>query len=149
MNPNKKVLNLRGEEMPKSLPTQKELDALPKKKIVIKDGKGNQIEKEVPDQSKLERETIGNIILNCLSNYLINDRKEGFYVNMIAQSIIGAKGEIELKDKLQKFLIEVLDEMIMRKDITKDEKGKEVESVKGLYAGWSVSQVLQELGIKE
>ena len=137
MNPDKKIKNLRGEEVPMSLPTQKEIDKLPKDK----DNK--------PDFSKLERETVGNIILNCLMHYVVRDKKEGFYINLIAQSILAKDKKAELKDKLKKFLIEVLDEMTHRREIEKNEKGEKKEIEKGLYAAWSISQVKQELGIKE
>ena len=137
MNPDKKIKNLRGEEVPMSLPTQTEIDKLPKDK----DNK--------PDFSKLERETVGNIILNCLTHYIVRDRKEGSYINSIAQSILAKDKKAELKDKLKKFLIEVLDEMTHRREIEKNEKGEKKEIEKGLYAAWSISQVKQELGIKE
>jgi len=137
MNPNKKILNLRGEEIPKSFPTQKELDKLPKNKL------------GQPDLSKLERETVGNVILNCLANYIVKDKKEGFYINLIAQSILSGEKNIRFKDKIKKFLIEVLDEMTLRREIEKDEKGKKVEKTKGLYAAWAIAQVKQELGVKE
>jgi len=127
-NPNKKILNLRGEEMPKSFPTQAEIDKLPKK-----NGQ--------PDLSKLERETVGNIILNCLANYVVKDRKEGFYINLIAQSILSGDEKVELKDKLKNFLIDVLDEMTLRRE--KDENGKEMQ--KGLYASWAIWQVKEEI----
>ena len=137
MNPDKKIKNLRGEEIPMSLPTQKEIDRLPKDK----DNK--------PDFSKLERETVGNIILNCLTHYIVRDRKEGSYINSIAQSILAKDKKAELKDKLKKLLIEILDEMTHRREIEKNEKGEKKEIEKGLYAAWSISQVKQELGIKE
>jgi len=133
MNPNKKILNLRGEEMPKSFPTQAELDKLPK------DKNGQ------PDLSKLEKETVGNIILNCLANYVVKDRKEGFYINSIAQAILSGDEKIELKDKLKKFLIEVLDEMTFRREKNKDGK----EEQKGLYAAWAIWQVKEEILGKE
>ena len=137
MNFDKKIKNLRGEEVPMSLPTQTEIDNLPKDKD------------NNPDFSKLERETVGNIILNCLTHYIVRDRKEGLYINLIAQSILAKDKKAELKDKLKKFLIEVLDEMTHRREIEKNEKGEKKEIEKGLYAAWSISQVKQELGIKE
>ena len=157
-NPNKKILNLRGEEIPKSFPTQKEIDKLPKDKL-------NQ-----PDLNKLEKETIGNIILNCLVNYIVRDRKEGFYINLIAQSIIASEGgiqtypdgteskvpkskNIEFKEKIKKFLVEVLDEMTFRREMEEVEEEKEgkkeikkKEVTKGIYAGWAIAQILNELG---
>lgn len=132
-NPNKKIKNLRGEEMPKSFPTQRELDKLPK------DKNGQ------PDLSKLERETIGNIILNCLANYIVKDRKEGFYINLIANKLLSKDDKIELDDEVKKFLIDVLDEMTLRRE--KDENGKEIQ--KGLYASWAIWQVKEEILSKE
>jgi len=138
MNPNRKILSLRGETMPKSFPTQKELNKLPK----LKTGQ--------PDLTKLERETVGNIILNCLANYVVKDRKEGFYINLIAQSILSGNKKIEFKDKIKRFLIDVLDEMTLRREIVKDKDGKKKEEQKGLYAAWAIAQVKEEvLGKKE
>lgn len=139
---NKKVLNLRGEEIPKTFPTQKELDKLPR----VKDRDGKDTDR--PNTDKLEKETIGNIIINCLASYIIQDKKEGFYINLIAQSIIDAKGKIELKDKLKKFLIEVLDEMTLRREKVKGKDNKDEEKTKGIYAGWAICKCKEELGIK-
>ena len=163
-NPNQKILNLRGEEIPKSFPTQKEIDKLPKDKL-------NQ-----PDLNKLEKETIGNIILNCLANYIVKDKKEGFYINLIAQSIlsigveiekeedregniVGTKirkvsnKKIEFKEKIKKFLVELLDEQTLRREKTKvkNEKGveEEKEEVKGLYQAWVIALIKNEFLSKD
>jgi len=130
VNPTKTIKNLKGEEYPKSFPSSKELEAIKN------------------DTSKLERETIGNVILNCLTNYVVQDRKEGFYINLIAQSLLSNNEKIEFKDKIQKFLIDVLNEQTLIRKKVKDEKGEEKEEIKGLYQGWVISQVLQELGVK-
>jgi len=143
-NPDKKILNLRGEEISKSFPTQKEIDKLPKDKL-------NQ-----PDLNKLEKETIGNIILNCLANYIVKDKKEGFYINLIAQSLLAGNKKIEFKEKIKKFLVEVLDDMTFRREMEEVEEEKEgkkemkkKEVTKGIYAGWAIAQIKEELGIKE
>jgi hypothetical protein len=116
MNYQTKIKTLRGEEYPKSFPQQREVDKLPMKK----DKSGV----EFPDQDKLERETVGNVILNCLTVYRCEDRKDGYYVNLIAQTIIGSNGkDVILKDKLKEFLIEVMDKSIMKEEIKKDAKG--------------------------
>lgn len=144
MNYGKQIKTLRGETYPKSFPRDKEINQLPK----ISNPQNPKLP-SVPDTDKLERETIGNVIINCLANHLCQDRKEGFYVNLIAQSVIGKGQNVELKDKVKEFLIEILDDSIMRQKITKDEKGNEKKETIGLYAGWVVSQVLDELGVKE
>ncbi len=133
MNPNKKILNLRGDEFPKTFPGQKELDKLPKDK----EGK--------PDLTKLERENVGNVILNCLAGYIVRDKKEGFYINTIAQSILSGDKKIEFKDKFQNFILEMLDEMTLRREKGEDKK----EEVKGLYMAYVIAQVKEELGVKE
>ena len=127
----KKILSLRGEEIPKSFPTQKEIDALPKNK----NGQ--------PDISKLEKETYGNMILNSLASYVVKDKREGFYINALAQ-IVMEGGKVNLKEKYKKFLIEVLDEMILR-----IEKINGKEEQKGIYAAWGVAQILKDLDVKE
>lgn len=144
MNYQRKIKSLRGEEYPKSFPTDKEMGRLPK----IKNPQNPNLPL-VPDPEKLEKETVGNVILNCLAYHKCKDRKEGFYVNMVAQSVIGKGEKVELKDKLKEFLIEVLDDSIMREKITKDEKGNEHKEVVGVYVGWIIAQVLDELGVKE
>ena len=134
MNLSKKLKNLKGEDYSKSFPNRKEMEKLGK------DKEGNY------KVDKLERETIGNVIINCLTMYRCENKKEGFYVNAIAQSIISGDKEIKLKDKFVKFLVEILEDSIMKKP-TKNSKGEEIQE--GLYAGWVIAQVLQELGIKE
>ena len=140
-NPNKKILNLRGEEYPKSFPTQKELDELP----IKKSGQ--------PDLEKLEKETVGNVILNCLTNYIVQDRKEGFYINLIAQSLLTADKKFEFKEKIKKFLVELLDEQTLRREKTKvkNEKGveEEKEEVKGLYQAWVIALIKNEFLSKD
>jgi len=146
MKPNTTVQGIRGEVLRKSYPSQKEIDGLTKIKKKQLDGR----ELEVPDIEELEEETVGNIILNCLTAYAVKDKKEGFYINLIANTILNYKEgeEIEFKDKIKKFLIGVLEESMVRKTKTEDEKGKEKEEVKGFYAGWLVCQVLASLGVE-
>lgn len=146
MNPNKKLINLRGKEYPKSFPSQKELDALPKRNVFVGDK-----EVEVPDRDKIaEKETIGNVILNCMERYIgakKADKLEGFYINLISQSILSDGKKIEFKEKIKKFLIELLEEMILRRGEETGKDGKKKEVLEGLYSPWVISQVLQELGI--
>lgn len=126
----KKILTLRGEEVVKSFPTQKEVDALPKDK----DGR--------PDAKKLPKETFGNIILNSLASYVVRDKREGFYINVLAQIVMNG-GKVEIKEKFKKFLIEVLDDMILR-----IEKVDGKEEKKGIYAAWAIAQIEKDLGVK-
>lgn len=130
INLDKKILTLRGEEVGKSFPTQEEVESLPKK------------ENGEPDISKLGKETYGNIILNSLASYIIRDKKEGFYINTLAQIVING-GEVELKEKFKKFLIRVLDDATIRM-----EKTKNGEEKKGIYVAWAIAQIEKDLGVK-
>ena len=110
-----------------SLPSKAILDSLP----LLENGN--------PDTSKLPRETLRNTLLNCLTNYVVKDKKEIFMVNATAQAIIGDEPTVELKDKLHKFLIDVVYAMTLQ------DNGKEQS---GLYYSWVTSQVLEELGVR-
>lgn len=125
MNLNRVIKTLKGEEAAMSIPSQAVIDALPKNKD------GN------PDMMKLPRETVRNVLLNCLANYAVKDRKEIFFINTIAQSIMDDES-VELKDKLKKFLIEVVYAMTLQED---------GEKQTGLYFSWVTAQVLTELGV--
>ena len=123
-------------------PTQREVEKLP-----LRDNPADPKGHKVPDLDKLEKETVQDVILNCIANYKCENKTEGFYINMIAQHVIDPKAE--LKDKLKKFLIEVLESQIWKNKTTKDKNGNETVEQVGLYAGWIISQVLQELGVGE
>ena len=144
MNYKKQILSLRGETFPKTFATQKEINKLPRKKNP-NDPKGA----DIPDIEKLECETVGNVILNCLATHKCENRKEGFYINMIAEHVIGGNEKAELKAKLKDFLIEILEDSIMRIEKVKDKSGNETKEEKGLYAGWIIAQVLREMGVEE
>lgn len=88
-------------------------------------------------------ETVGNVILNCLMMIPGETKLDGFYANAIAQIIFGNEREVELNEKFKKFLISHLDKSILRIVKTKDK-----EELRGLYAGWIIAQVLEEIGEK-
>lgn len=121
------IKNLHGVPSMMSYPPRELVDALPK----TPDGN--------PDVDKLPRETVKNVIINCLSNYPVKDRKEALFVNVVAQAIIGEDGEIDLKEKYKKFLVEVLYTMMAQVD----DKGQQ----SGTYFSWVIVQVLDELGV--
>lgn len=138
INLNKVIKTLKGETARMSYPSRKIVDALPKNKNAE------------PDYSKLPDETIKNIILCCLENYKVEERREAFYVNMIAESVLGAeKGIVDMKDKLNRFLVKVLNSMMIKAE--KDTKEKENQDNKntGIYWGWVIAQVLTEMGLDE
>lgn len=127
MNLNRTIKNFFGKESPMSFPSKDQADALPKKQ----DG--------TPDVDFLPRETVRNVLLNCLANYPVKDRREVFMVNVAAQAIMGDEPTVELKDKVKKFLIDVVYTM------THQEDGK--GNVSGIYYSWCTAPVLEELGV--
>lgn len=131
IDPFREIRSLYGESLQKSGMTPKEINDLPK------DNEGR------PDFDKAERETVGNVVLNCLGSYK-GSKVEGFMANSIAMSIIDAKkGDlIEFKKKYVDFIITVLENSIY----TEDEQTKQKS---GLYRYWVISQVLNEFGVNE
>ena len=134
MTPSKKIFNLFGNPVPKTLPTQEEVTALPK------------LENGQPDFSKMPNETVGNLILAMITNYPITDKKDIFAINAIGGLIMNAaEGEsFELKDKLRNFLLKVIDWATIR---TVTVNGKEEQT--GMYFAWATGQVLADLGVQD
>lgn len=134
INLNRTIYNLKGNPIKQSYPEEATLAALPKRE----DGS--------PDTSKLPDETVRNVLLNALSTYSTKDKKEILYVQAIANVILDGES-IELKDKLHRFLIEVIYDQTYSK--VDDDEGRKAGKTKGIYFSWVMSQVLDELGIKE
>lgn len=133
MNINRTITSLKGKPLKKS---GMDTDDLKK----AKDSNGK------IDIEKLPDETVGNVIMVCIGEFPITHRKQTFMVNSVAQEILKAKkGEVDLNKMLKDFLVEVLYDSIIQKKEDKD--GKEVKE--GYYASWVISQVLDEMGIKE
>lgn len=117
-----------------SFPSQEDLNALSKGK----DG--------LPDRDLLPRETVSNVILNCLADYTPKERKEIFYVSNLARIVLDYEdSKVELNEKHRKFLAEVLYSSVIQED-GKDERGR--TRFRGLYASWVIAQCLDELGEK-
>lgn len=129
MKLNRIIKNIKGEEISLSFPTRADLDQLPKN------------DKGEPDTAKLPRETVRNVILNCLAMYPVSDKREVFYLNAIAGAVL-EKDEVDFKEKYVKFLTKVLEESTFRKD-----KDGDKETTKGIYFGWVIAQVMDELGL--
>lgn len=133
----KKLLDIRGEEFPVPYPTDSEKAKLPEDK----DGK--------PDFTKLPTATVRDLILDCLVVHEADTRKEGFYTNVIVQSVLG-KDDFELKDKVIAFLKLALEGGILRTEIEKKKlpDGKEIDNPvpKGLYKSFLIDQAMDHLG---
>jgi len=131
MNLKKEIKSLKGQPLKKAIFVSEELEALPKI-----NGK--------PDLSSIENETVGNVIINCLSFCQAKTVKEGFYINTIANLILTSEEEtLELKIKFREFLVNVLEKSILQKN---DEQESGEAKMKGIYASWIISQVVSELG---
>ena len=134
------IKNLRGIELPMSNPSKADLERIKTEKNIT--------EVKIDD---LPRETVRDVILNSLSTYKVTDRRDIFYVNQIASWVLEDVNEDEnneLKDKLFNFLTEqVLPSAIIYKDEKSDPKKEQKQS--GIYYGWVIAQVYDELGINE
>ncbi len=102
-----------------------------------------------PDMTKLPDVTIQDCVIDCLQYYESSTRKEGFYINQIAQLVLGEK-DFEMKDKLRDFLEVVMDDAVMRKvkETKRGPDGKEFEDQvgKGLYRSFLIDQAMSALG---
>lgn len=135
MNLKKEILNLKGGTFEMSHPSTVDIDAVKKEKGI--------------DQvmlADLPRETVGNILINCLANYPVNDKKEVFSVQATAAWITDeSEDKPLLPEKLKNFLVkQVLPEMTYRK--AEDDNGKQQPN-KGIYVSWIMAQVYNELGV--
>lgn len=141
MNPKKLLKHINGKEYPKSFPSEEEYRKLPK--IKDKDKFGNPIEKA--DESKLERETVGNVIMNCLARYKPEEPKENIFVNIAMQLLWDEKKEVQLKDKIRKFVIKVVVNQTIHDEFL-DDKNPKTKTEVGTYWSWVTGQALAELG---
>lgn len=132
MTPSKPVFDAFGKPMPRAGLTQQDIEALPK----LKNGQ--------PDVEKAPTETIGNIILLLLTNYSVQEKQEVFYVGALGQLIVAAKDEenIELTDKLKKFLLKLIEWGTIRQE--KDKEGNTQKA--GMFFAFALAQVLADLG---
>ena len=111
---------------------------------ILKTIKGNDANMSFPSQEEISsgaKETIKNVLLNCLASYPVKKDKQIFVVNTLATNILNSDGEIEFSKDEISFLKEVLYKTTFREE----EDGKE----KGVYLPFMIGQVLLELGIKE
>ena len=91
----------------------------------------------------LPRETVQNVLINCVSNYSVKNNKEVFTLNTVAQAIINDK-----LDDLSPELFSFLTKQVLPASVNREEEvdGKMVE--KGLYKAWVIVQIYNELGIE-
>lgn len=134
----KEIKNLKGHTYEMSFPSKEDIDR-------VKEEKGIESVKI----SDLPRETVGNVILNSLSNYVVADNKEVFLVMATASWVNDESPDKEdLPEKLKKFLVrQVLPSMVYRKGEKLDNQPQEKD--KGIYSSWVIAQVYEAMGVKE
>lgn len=142
MNLKKELINPRGLKYEMSFYTPQDLEQVKKEKNL-----------DTVKVTDLPRETVGNVILNCLTQYAVADKKEVFYVHALSKwLLVDAEEKKELPEKLYKFLTEKLlpDSVHRKNNDPKKEGGIETEETKenlGLYTAWVMGQVYEELGV--
>lgn len=124
---------LKGEELEMSYPTVEQIKALPK----TPEGQ--------PDRSKLPKDSVRNILLDCLAYYEPdrNNRKEIFEIYSLASKIQEAGDELELDDVYRPLIVKVMENAVAETDKTNPAQGK------GIYQHWCVAQVLIACGIQD
>lgn len=134
MNKKREIKTLKGETIPMNFPDQSIIDGLPKNA----EGK--------PDTKQLPRETVGNVILSCLSFYAPEkqNRVDGFMANAVAALMLEDSETIDLQKKYNDFVINVV-----TKSIIKTTETSNGQAAVGVYFGWIIAQALEELGVTE
>lgn len=115
---------------------------------IIKNTKGEETPFSFPktEKEKEKKETVGNIILNCLAIYPVKVRRDIFSVNSIANKILvsGENNHLSFSQVELDFLKDVLFEGTFRTEGQGEERKE-----KGLYLAISIGQVFEEIGIIE
>ena len=159
MDLDKHIVHIKtGKSIPKAGMTLEELKKFSKKdengKPIIL-GKGTPAQRfDLIDETELlPRETVRNVILTCLDNYIVEEKKEGWQINNLGIIFSDEKiKEISLKEKYWKLLTKVLDKCSIYTTKEKEEgKEKVIEKVNenGVYSAWVIAQVKNELGLLE
>lgn len=131
INLKEQVTNIKGDALEMSFPSDEQVNNLPKN------------EKGLPDRSKLPRETVGNMLLNCLGFYSNpKDRKEVFMVFDLGQRLMKAEDTIELDENDIKFLTKVINESLY-------DDSEEGKKPKGIYRMFGIGQLLNAIGVKD
>lgn len=134
MNLDKEIKNFKGQTYEMSYPSRQDIENIKEEKNI-----------EKVRSEDLPRETIRNVLINSLSNYTIEDKKEVFLVHKTGAWLLD-NSEEEIPKEVLKFLTKsVLPEATSR--IEEDKEGNKVE--KGIYKAWVIGKVYEELGVNE
>ena len=155
MNLDKEVLNIStGKSMVKTGFTLDELKQYAKKdengKPIILD-RGLETERFdlIDDESLMPRETVRNIVLNCLANYKIVETKEAWQISNLGVIFLDdSEKEVKLQVKYWRLLEKVLDFSTDKAPaVVEGQPEAETVKSKGIFKGWAIAQVKQELGM--
>ena len=141
MNLKKEITNLKGKTFCMSFYGNAEIEAA--KEIHGKDA--------AITQDMLPRETVANVLINCLTQYkpAESERKDVFEVMRLANWINDESADKpDLDDKLKTLLVK---KVLPYSTITekKPEDGKPAAKSTGIYQYWVIAQIYQELGVTE
>lgn len=134
-NLNKVIVNLKGETVAVLSPTPEQI-----KKATV--GPVTE-EGQAVNMQLLPRYTIKELFLDALAAKVPTDKKEGFILYAIATELHRAGDSVTFSDEDTKFLVQVVEEGIIR--IEKDHEGKDLKL--GIFYFWAAMQALKELGI--
>jgi hypothetical protein len=135
MNLKKEIKTLVGGVVNKSFPSKDDIEKVKSEKKI-----------EQVKTDDLPSDTVENVIMNCLTQYAVEDPKEVFDVQIAANFVLSEDPEKEFTDRIKNFLVKkVLPQATIRNE--KDENGK--TTTKGVYTSWVIVQVLAELGVTE
>lgn len=126
------VINSNGDELEMSFPSEKLIRELPK------DDNGK------PNRDMLPRETVQNMLLNCLASYQSSDKKEIFSVFDIGQRLIKATDEIELSEDEKEIMVKTVEKAIYKEQVNKE--GQKFST--GIYRLWGIAQLYKALGVQ-
>ena len=137
-NPNNQIMKLdtnittiKGEQYAMSFPSEFDIEQVKKEKGI-----------EQVTIGDLPRESVRNVILNSITGYKVQDKKEVFMLQIIAQWVL-ADGA----DDLPSNLFDLLTTKVLPAAVSQmgEENGKQVE--KGIYSHWVMAQVYTVLGV--
>jgi len=135
MNLKKELVALKGNTYPMSYPGNLDIEKVKKEKGI-----------EQVTSEELPHETAENVIINCLANYAISDKKEAFLLQSVATFINSSEEQTELPERLKNFLgNQVLPYSTLRRSVDRDGQ----EQTHGMYASWVIVQIYNILGIEE
>lgn len=133
MNLQRTIKTIRGQEYQMTFVTEFDIEKVKTEKGIT----------EVKNKD-LPRETVQNVLINCLLNYSVKSPKEILSINKLSEWVMG-DGKTPLPEDLKNILIKhIIPASVDQQDDTEGKNG-----AKGIYKAWVLGQVLDELGANE